>query len=98
MLGYFETKNIGRKRERAPAFHEMGDATSEIDMEFDWADETLHAGVRPPLAAPAAGGARSGPGVVAVRARGVRAARPGARRTGDLQTISSGSACAPTTS
>jgi hypothetical protein len=21
----------------------MGDATSEIDMEFDWADETLHA-------------------------------------------------------
>ena len=43
MLGYFETKNIGRKRERAAAFHEMGDATSEIDMEFDWADETLHA-------------------------------------------------------
>ena len=26
-----------------PAFHEMGDATSETDMEFDWADETLHA-------------------------------------------------------
>ena len=43
MLGYFETKNIGRKRERAAAFHEMGDATSETDMEFDWADETLHA-------------------------------------------------------
>ena len=43
MLGYFETKNIGRKRERAAAFHEMGDTTSEIDMEFDWADETLHA-------------------------------------------------------
>jgi hypothetical protein len=43
MLGYFETKNIGRKRERAEAFHEMGDATSETDMEFDWADETLHA-------------------------------------------------------
>jgi hypothetical protein len=43
MLGYFETKNIGRKRERAQAFHEMGDSTSEIDMEFDWADETLHA-------------------------------------------------------
>jgi uncharacterized ferritin-like protein (DUF455 family) len=43
MLGYFETKNIGRKRERAQAFHEMGDATSETDMEFDWADETLHA-------------------------------------------------------
>ncbi len=43
MLGYFETKNIGRKRERADAFHAMGDATSEVDMEFDWADETLHA-------------------------------------------------------
>ena len=43
MLGYFETKNIGRKRERAEAFHALGDSTSEIDMEFDWADETLHA-------------------------------------------------------
>jgi uncharacterized ferritin-like protein (DUF455 family) len=43
MLGYFETKNIGRKRERAQAFHDMGDVTSETDMEFDWADETLHA-------------------------------------------------------
>lgn len=43
MLGYFETKNIGRKRERADAFHAMGDSTSETDMEFDWADETLHA-------------------------------------------------------
>ncbi len=43
MLGYFETKNIGRKRERADAFHALGDSTSEIDMEFDWADETLHA-------------------------------------------------------
>ena len=43
MLGYFETKNIGRKRERAHAFREMGDRTSKVDMEFDWADETLHA-------------------------------------------------------
>jgi Protein of unknown function (DUF455) len=43
MLGYFETKNIGRKRERADAFHAMGDTTSANDMEFDWADETLHA-------------------------------------------------------
>jgi uncharacterized ferritin-like protein (DUF455 family) len=43
MLGYFETKNIGRKRERADAFDEMGDSTSRTDMEFDWADETLHA-------------------------------------------------------
>ena len=29
MLGYFETKNIGRKRDRARAFHDMGDRTSE---------------------------------------------------------------------
>jgi hypothetical protein len=43
MLGYFETKNIGRKKERARAFRELGDTTSETDMEFDWADETLHA-------------------------------------------------------
>ena len=43
MLGYFETKNIGRKRERAEEFRKMGDSTSEVDMEFDWADETLHA-------------------------------------------------------
>jgi uncharacterized ferritin-like protein (DUF455 family) len=43
MLGYFETKNIGRKKERAQAFHELGDTASEVDMQFDWADETLHA-------------------------------------------------------
>lgn len=43
MLGYFETKNIGKKRERAKAFRDLGDRTSEADMEFDWADETLHA-------------------------------------------------------
>lgn len=43
MLGYFETKNIGRKKERARAFHELGDTLSETDMEYDWADETLHA-------------------------------------------------------
>src|SRR5437773_11197736 len=43
MLGYFETRNIGRERERAQAFHEMGEARSEADMEFGWADETLHA-------------------------------------------------------
>jgi uncharacterized ferritin-like protein (DUF455 family) len=43
MLGYFETKNIGRKRERAQAFAAMGDTLSEADMEFDWADETIHA-------------------------------------------------------
>ena len=43
MLGYFETKNIARKRERAGALAEMGDGASATDMEFDWADETLHA-------------------------------------------------------
>jgi uncharacterized ferritin-like protein (DUF455 family) len=43
MLGYFETKNIGRKKERAQAFRTLGDTLSETDMEFDWADETLHA-------------------------------------------------------
>jgi len=43
MLGYFETKNIGRKRERAAALGALGDRTSESDLEFDWADETIHA-------------------------------------------------------
>ncbi|MGH7921239.1 MAG: DUF455 family protein [Candidatus Dormibacteraceae bacterium] len=43
MLGYFETKNIGKKQVRAQAFQEMGDRTSQMDMDFDWADETLHA-------------------------------------------------------
>ena len=42
LLGYLETKNIGRKRERADAFATMGDSTSRTDMEFDWVDETLH--------------------------------------------------------
>jgi hypothetical protein len=43
MLYFFETKNIGRKPERAAAFKEIGDAVSEHDMDFDWADETIHA-------------------------------------------------------
>ncbi len=43
MLAYFETKNIGKKSVRARAFSEMNDATSQHDMEFDWADETIHA-------------------------------------------------------
>jgi uncharacterized ferritin-like protein (DUF455 family) len=43
MLGFFETKNIGKKRDRARAFEGMGDVESERDMEFDWADETIHA-------------------------------------------------------
>ena len=43
MLYFFETKNIGRKPERTAEFKEIGDATSEHDMDFDWADETIHA-------------------------------------------------------
>jgi uncharacterized ferritin-like protein (DUF455 family) len=43
MLYFFETKNIGRKPERAAAFKEIGDAVSQHDMDFDWADETIHA-------------------------------------------------------
>lgn len=43
MLHYFETKNIGKKTDRAAAFSSYEDAVSQHDMEFDWADETLHA-------------------------------------------------------
>lgn len=43
MLAYFETKNIGKKNQRARAFAEYQDSTSQHDMEFDWADETIHA-------------------------------------------------------
>jgi uncharacterized ferritin-like protein (DUF455 family) len=43
MLYFFETKNIGKKNERARAFSEYGDDISQHDMEFDWADETIHA-------------------------------------------------------
>jgi len=43
MLYFFETKNIGKKNERARAFAEYGDNISQHDMEFDWADETIHA-------------------------------------------------------
>lgn len=43
MLFFFETKNIRHKPERARLFHSYGDAASEHDMDFDWADETLHA-------------------------------------------------------
>jgi uncharacterized ferritin-like protein (DUF455 family) len=43
MLYFFETKNIGRKPERAAAFRQIGDEASEHDMDFDWADETIHA-------------------------------------------------------
>jgi Protein of unknown function (DUF455) len=44
MLGYFETKNIGKKQVRAREFAEHGDRTSQRDMDFDWADEAIHAG------------------------------------------------------
>lgn len=43
MLYFFETKNIRHKPERTRLFHSYGDSLSEHDMDFDWADETLHA-------------------------------------------------------
>jgi uncharacterized ferritin-like protein (DUF455 family) len=43
MLHYFETKNIGKKNDRAAAFESYHDDVSQHDMEFDWADETMHA-------------------------------------------------------
>ncbi len=43
MLYFFETKNIRHKPVRAQLFHSYGDALSEHDMDFDWADETMHA-------------------------------------------------------
>jgi len=44
MLAFFETKNIGKKRERTQEFAHAGDRTSQRDMDFDWADEAIHAG------------------------------------------------------
>lgn len=44
MLSFFETKNIGRKAQRAVSFGALGDRSSQRDMEFDWADEAIHAG------------------------------------------------------
>lgn len=43
MLHYFETKNIGKKTKRAEAFASYADRLSQHDMDFDWADETIHA-------------------------------------------------------
>jgi hypothetical protein len=43
MLYSFETKNIRHKPARAQLFHSYGDSLSEHDMDFDWADETIHA-------------------------------------------------------
>ncbi len=44
MLAFFETKNISKKKVRAAAFGGLGDRTSQRDMDFDWADEAIHAG------------------------------------------------------
>ena len=44
MLYFFETKNIKHKPARTQLFHAYGDTASEHDMDFDWADETMHAG------------------------------------------------------
>jgi uncharacterized ferritin-like protein (DUF455 family) len=44
MLSFFETKNIGKKAERAATFGQLGDRDAQRDMEFDWADEAIHAG------------------------------------------------------
>lgn len=44
MLAFFETKNIGKKAQRAETFGSIGDVASQRDMEFDWADEAIHAG------------------------------------------------------
>jgi uncharacterized ferritin-like protein (DUF455 family) len=44
MLYFFETKNIRHKPARAQLFRSYGDSLSEHDMDFDWADETMHAG------------------------------------------------------
>jgi hypothetical protein len=43
MIFYFETRYIHRGRERIQAFKDLGDALSQHDYEFDWADETFHA-------------------------------------------------------
>jgi hypothetical protein len=44
MLAFFETKNIGKKRERAGELGGLGDVSSQRDMDFDWADEAIHTG------------------------------------------------------
>jgi len=43
MLFFFETKNIGKKAARIRAFDDYHDSVSRHDMEYDWADETIHA-------------------------------------------------------
>ncbi|GIQ68948.1 DUF455 family protein [Xylanibacillus composti] len=44
MLFYFESKNIGKKIDRIKNFERMQDRMSQHDMDFDWADETIHTG------------------------------------------------------
>ncbi len=43
MLHHFEAKNIGKKAQRRDAFETYQDRASQRDMDFDWADETMHA-------------------------------------------------------
>jgi len=43
MLYFFETKNINKKPKRRDKFLEYEDTLSQHDMDFDWADETIHA-------------------------------------------------------
>lgn len=43
MLYFFETKNINKKPKRRDKFIEYSDSLSQHDMDFDWADETIHA-------------------------------------------------------
>jgi hypothetical protein len=42
LLYFFETKNIQHKQKRARLFHDYKDSVSEHDIDFDWADETIH--------------------------------------------------------
>jgi hypothetical protein len=43
MLYFFETMNINKKPKRRDKFMEYEDSLSQHDMDFDWADETIHA-------------------------------------------------------
>jgi uncharacterized ferritin-like protein (DUF455 family) len=44
LLHYFETKYIHRTKDRIQTFADYHDTLSQHDYEFDWADETHHAG------------------------------------------------------
>ncbi len=43
MLHHFEARNIGKKVQRRDMFETCQDRASQRDMDFDWADETMHA-------------------------------------------------------